>query len=466
MSSFRFLIGGELVDGDRQMDVINPATETAFTTAPHATLANFDAAVAAAKAAFPAWAATSLAERRKVLLDIAGIAMANADELGQLLVQEQGKPFPIAKGEVMALAGFCKFFAGVEIAPKILDDSDTRRVELHRRPLGVVAAIVPWNFPLALLGSKLPAALIAGNTVVVKPAGTTPVATLRLGELIKDVVPPGVVNIVTDANDLGHALSAHPDVRKVSFTGSTRTGARVMAAAADTLKRLTLELGGNDVGIVLDDVDPAAIAPAIFRSAFLNSGQVCFALKRLYVHESIYDAMVDELAKLADAAIVGDGMEPGVSIGPIQNKAQFDRVLELLEDARSHGTVVTGGKTLDRPGYFLTPAIVRDITDGARLVDEEQFGPLLPVIKYSDIDDVIRRANASQFGLGGSVWSSSADRAAAIGARLECGSVWINKHGDLGGGIPFGGAKSSGLGDEEGLGFEEMTQIQVINIQK
>lgn len=466
MSEFRFLIGGKLVDGDRDMDVINPATETVFTTTARATAADIDAAVAAAKAAFPSWAATPLAERQQVLLKIAEIVAANVEELARLLTQEQGKPFPAAKGEVMALAGFFRNYATVDVPVKVLEDSDTRRVELHRRPLGVVAAIIPWNFPLALLGSKVPAALLAGNTVVAKPAGTTPVATLRLGELVKDVVPAGVLNILADANDLGAELTGHPDVRKISFTGSTVTGKRVMATAADSLKRLTLELGGNDAAIVLDDADPAVVAPDIFRMAFFNSGQICFALKRVYVHESIYDAMVEELAKLADAAVVGDGFEQGVGFGPVQNKAQFERVKDLLEDARLHGKVAAGGETLDRPGYFLRPAIVRDITDGARLVDEEQFGPILPVIKYSDIDDAIRRTNASPYGLGGSVWSASPERGAEVAARLESGTVWVNKHGDVGSGFPFAGAKSSGLGDEEGGGVEEMTQIQVINIRK
>lgn len=466
MSKFRFLIGGELVDGSREMDVINPADETVFTTAPRATAADIDAAVAAAKAAFPSWAATPLAQRQQVLLKIAEVAAANADELARLLVLEQGKPLPMAKGEVMALAGFFRNFAAVDVPVKVLEDSETRRVELHRRPLGVVATIVPWNFPLALLGAKVPAALVAGNTVVVKPAGTTPVATLRLGELVRDVVPAGVLNVLADANDLGAELTGHPDVRKISFTGSTATGKRVMATAADSLKRITLELGGNDAGIVLDDADPASVAPDIFRFAFVNSGQVCFALKRLYVHESIYDALVDELVKLADAAVVGDGMEPGVGMGPVQNKAQFERVKDLLEDARLHGQIVAGGEPLDRPGYFLRPTIVRDITDGARLVDEEQFAPILPVVKYSDVEDAIRRTNASDFGLGGSVWSSDPERGAQVAARLESGSVWVNKHGDLGAGIPFAGAKSSGLGDEEGVGIEEMTQLQIINVRK
>lgn len=467
MSSFKFLINGELVDGAQQMNVINPATEQVCAKAPRASVEQVNAAVAAAKAAFPAWAATHIDERRKVLLKIADIAMANADELGRLLTQEQGKPFPAAKGEVMGLTAYFKYVATLDLPVRLIEDSETRHVELHRRPLGVVAAIIPWNFPLALLGSKVSSILLAGNTVVAKPAGTTPLATLRFGELIQHVAPPGVINIIADANDLGHVLTAHPDVRKVSFTGSTNTGKRVMASAADSLKRVTLELGGNDAGIVLDDAIPAEAAAGIFRSAFSNSGQVCVALKRLYVQESIYEAVVAELAKLANQAVVGDGSEQGVQFGPVQNKAQFERVKDLLEDARKHGKVAAGGDILDRPGYFMRPTIVRDIADGTRLVDEEQFGPLLPVIKYKEVDEAVRRANASSYGLGGSVWSSNTQRAVEVGQRLECGSLWINKHGDLAANIPFGGAKSSGMGVEWGAeGLAELTQVQVVNVLK
>jgi len=330
----------------------------------------------------------------------------------------------------------------------------------------VIGAIVPWNFPLVLIGLKLPAALLAGNTVVLKPAPTTPLATLRLAELLKDVLPAGVLNVITDANDLGAALTAHPDVRKISFTGSSATGKKVMAGAAETLKRITLELGGNDAGIVLDDVNPKTAAQGIFDGAFQNSGQVCIAMKRLYVHESIYDEMCDELAAIAKASVVGDGLEQGTQIGPLQNKMQFEKVKEILEDARKHGTILAGGEAPTK-GYFIRPTIVRDITDGSRLVDEEQFGPVLPVIKYSDPEDALARANASPYGLGGSVWSSNIDRALDFAERMDAGTVWVNKHIDLAPHIPFGGAKQSGIGVEMGEeGLAEFTQLQVINIAR
>ncbi|MBN9570243.1 MAG: aldehyde dehydrogenase family protein, partial [Alphaproteobacteria bacterium] len=350
---------------------------------------------------------------------------------------------------------------------KVLDDSKDRRVEMHRKPLGVIGAIVPWNFPMILMAFKVPPALLAGNTIVVKPAPTTPLSTLRFGELVKDLLPPGVLNVITDANDLGGALTAHPDVRKISFTGSTATGRKVMAGAAETLKRITLELGGNDAGIVLPDVNPKETAPKLFQGAFQNNGQVCIAMKRLYVHESIYDAMCDELAALAEQAVVGDGLEQGTQLGPLQNRMQFEKVKEILADAKKHGTIIAGGEVPDRPGYFIKPTIVRDITDGTRLVDEEQFGPVLPVIKYSDPEDAVARANASPYGLGGSIWSTDLDKAYALANQMNSGTVWVNKHADLAPNIPFGGAGQSGLGSELGEeGLAEFTQVQVINVAR
>jgi acyl-CoA reductase-like NAD-dependent aldehyde dehydrogenase len=457
------LIGGKLVDGDATMDVINPANEEVLATCPRGSKAQLDKAVAAAKAAFPAWAAKPIAERKAVLNAVADVIEKNAAQLGRLLTQEQGKPLADAIGEAYGLAAFCRYFTSLDLPEKILEDSGTRKVEMRRKPLGVIGCIVPWNFPLILIGLKMPAALLAGNTIVLKPAPTTPLATLRLGELIADIVPAGVINIITDQNDLGGELTKHPDVRKISFTGSTATGKKVMEGAAATLKRITLELGGNDAAIVLDDVDPKTAAPKIFDGAFQNSGQVCIAMKRLYVHESIYDEMCDALAAVAKAAVVGDGLQQGTKIGPLQNKMQFEKVKEILDDARKHGTVIAGGEVLDK-GYFIRPTIVRDITDGTRLVDEEQFGPVLPVIKYSDPEDALARANASPYGLGASVWSSNMARAHALAQRLDAGTVWINKHIDLAPHIPFGGAKQSGLGTEMAEeGLNEFTQIQVIN---
>jgi len=467
MGPFKLLIGGRLVDGDSQMEVLNPATEERLALCARASKAQLDEAVAAAKAAFPAWSAKSIEERRAAIAAMADVIQANAAELGRILTQEQGKPLQDAIGEAYGAAAFFRYFSTLDLPTKVIEDSPQKKVEVRRRPLGVVGAIVPWNFPLILMAFKVPAALLAGNTIVLKPAATTPLATLKIAELVKDLLPPGVLNVIADANDLGGELTKHPDVRKISFTGSTETGRKVMAGAADALKRITLELGGNDAGIVLGDVDPVETAPKIFGAAFQNSGQVCIAMKRVYVHESIYDAMCDELAKLAEAAVVGDGLEQGVQFGPLQNKAQYDKVLGYIEEGRKDGRIIAGGAPSEGKGYFIRPTIVRDIADGSRLVDEEQFGPVLPLIKFKDADDALARANASEYGLGGSIWSKDLNKAYELAGRMDSGTVWINKHADLAPNLPFAGAKMSGLGTELGEeGLFEFTQAHVINMAR
>jgi acyl-CoA reductase-like NAD-dependent aldehyde dehydrogenase len=467
MSDYNLLINGKLVPGDLTMSVINPATEEVLAQCSRASKPQLRKAVAAARKAFPKWAATPIEKRRKLIVQMAEVIEANVTELARLLTCEQGKPLADATAEVLGMAGFFRYLGSLDLPMKVIEDSDGRRVEAYRRPLGVVGAIIPWNYPLLILGFKLPPALLAGNTLIVKPAPTTPLSTLRFAELVKDILPKGVLNVITDANDLGDALTKHPDVRKISFTGSTATGHKVMASAAKTLKRITLELGGNDAGIVLDDVDPKKVAPGIFEGAFQNSGQVCLAIKRLYVHESVYDEICNELVTIANNTVVDDGLKQGTKLGPLQNKMQYEKVKGFLDDARKNGNIVAGGEVMDRPGYFVQPTIVRDIKEGSRLVDEEQFGPVLPVIKYSNNDDVIRRANATHYGLGASVWSSDLDRAHAVASRIEAGTVWINKHLDMAPHIPFGGAKHSGIGTEfaeEGLA--EFTQLQIINVAR
>jgi acyl-CoA reductase-like NAD-dependent aldehyde dehydrogenase len=392
MSEYRLLIDGKPVAGDGAIDVINPATEEVIAQCPTASATQLEQAVAAARRAFPAWSATPLEERQRLLQELVNRIVASADEMAELLVAEQGKPLAQARGEVTFAQIFCGYFADQALEPRLLSEEGVARVELHHKPLGVVAAITPWNFPYVQAVYKLAPALLTGNTIVIKPSPNTPLTTLKLGELVADLFPAGVVNIITDNNDLGALLTSHPGIDKVSFTGSTATGRKIMAAAAPTLKRMTLELGGNDAGIVLDDADPAAIAPALFEAAFGNSGQVCAALKRLYVHESLYDAVCEEVAALAEAAVVGDGMAPDTQFGPIQNRGQFDKVCSYLEDARRSGRIVAGGAVPDSPGYFVPLTVVRDIDDSARVVSEERFGPILPILSYTNIDEVVELA--------------------------------------------------------------------------
>lgn len=467
MQEFKLLINGQLLAGDANMSVINPATGAPLADCPRASAAQADQAIAAAKAAFPSWSSTPIADRRARILRLADAMQVRKEELARLLTQEQGKPIKEAGGEISASIAFLRHFADIDLAPRLVEDSATRRIEQRHKPLGVVALIVPWNFPVLMVCGKLGPALITGNTVLIKPAPTTPLCTLVLGELCAEIFPAGVVNVIADQNDLGAHITAHPDVRKVSFTGSSATGRKVMASAADSIKRITLELGGNDAAIVLDDVDPEKTAPALFNRAFNNNGQVCLAIKRLYVHESIYDRMVNALATQADAAVVGDGLDPATRFGPVQNRTQFDKVRGLIEDARKTGTIVAGGEVAGSGGYFIRPTIVRDVKDGDRIVEEEQFGPVLPVLKYSDPADAVRRANASPYGLGGSVWGKDLQRAEGLATQLDAGTVWVNTHQETAPHIPFGGAKQSGLGVEYGEeGVAEFTQLQIVSVAK
>jgi len=460
----RMLIGGTLVDGDGTLDVVNPATGEPFISVGRASEAQAEQAIAAARAAFPAWAALPHADRQNHLISMADAIAANAERLAVALTREQGKPFAEARGEVAWAEGYVRHYATLELPGRTIRDDKEGLTVVRRLPLGVVVGIVAWNFPLLLACWKIAPAVLAGNSIVLKPAPTTPVTTLLLGALCKDIFPAGVVNILVDNNDLGPLLSAHPDVAKVSFTGSSATGRRIMAGAADTLKRLTLELGGNDPAIVLEDVDVPVVARQIFGAAFLNCGQVCLAIKRVYVHASVHDSLCEELARLAREAIVDDGFTQGTTIGPIQNLIQYEKVLAFIKRARIDGTVIAGGEVLDRAGYFVTPAIVRDVSDGSQIVDEEQFGPILPVVRFEDVDEVVGRVNGSPNGLGGSVWSSDTDRAIAIAERIETGTIWVNQHLAIGPHIPMAGFRQSGLGVEQSVeGLEEFTQLQVLN---
>ncbi|WP_428036647.1 aldehyde dehydrogenase family protein [Amphritea sp.] len=449
-------------------DVLNPATEAVVALCPQATVEQLDAAVSAAQTCYESWQHSSDAERKKLLHDIADRIEANAAELAQIIVEEQGKPLFLAQMEVGGAVAWTRATAELEMPVDILEDSDTKRVEVHRKPLGVVGSITPWNWPLMIAVWHIMPAIRSGNTVVSKPSGLTPLNTIRLVEIINEVAPPGLVNVVTGETGIGSGMTKHPGIRKIVFTGSTPTGQTIMRSAADNLKRLTLELGGNDAGIVLPDADPATVAEGIFQTAFLNMGQTCAALKRLYVHDSIYEELCEKLADVAAKQVLGNGLDEGVTFGPVQNRAQLNLVNELVEDARANGArIICGGSLVDGAGYFYPPTLVADVTDGCRLVDEEQFGPVLPIIRYTDVEDAIKRANAADVGLGGSVWSSDIAKATQIAGRLECGTAWINGHAELLPYAPFGGCKMSGFGVEFGQeGLMEYTSAQVLNINK
>ena len=468
MSDATLLIDGQAVPTEATFGVVNPATEEVFAQAPDASRENLDAAVAAARAAFPGWRAKSLDERRAVLLAMADAVEADLPTLSELLTREQGKALSHAQFEVGGTAMWMRALATIDLPVEVLSEDDATRVELHRRPLGVVGAITPWNYPLLLSMWKVAPALLTGNTMVLKPSPYTPLAVMRFGEIVREIVPAGVLNVVCGGDDLGRWITEHPDVDKISFTGSGPTGKKIMASAAGNLKRITLELGGNDAAIVRADADPEEIAGPIFDMAFQNSGQVCGAIKRLYVHDDVYDAMCDALVARAREKTVGDGLAEGTDYGPVQNAAQYDIVCDLAKSAATDGgRFLVGGEPEPGKGYFFPLTIVADLTDGHRLVDEEPFGPILPVIRWSDDDDVIRRANDTRFGLGGSVWSADTDKATEMAARLETGSAWVNQHFNLSPFLPFGGVKESGMGVENGpWGLAEFTSTQVLNVKK
>ncbi|MBT53844.1 MAG: aldehyde dehydrogenase [Mameliella sp.] len=461
------LINGELVTAENWVDVINPATEVVFARVPHCTATQLGEAVDAATLAQKAWEKTSMEARRAKVEALAAAISEREAEFARLITQEQGKPLPEAIGEVQWVVGYLSHTATLTLPDRTIQDDGDFLIETRHKPLGVVGGIIAWNFPLLLCGWKIGPALMAGNAIVLKPAPTTPIAALKLAELCADIFPAGLVNIITDANDLGPVMTRHPDISKICFTGSSETGKLIMSSAADSMKRLTLEMGGNDPAIVLPDVDVKQAAERIYGGAFLNAGQVCLAVKRAYVHIDIYDAFCDELKGLADQAVVGDGLQQGTTIGPIQNKAQLDKIRGFLEAAKSEGTIIAGGEVPEGTGYFVPPTIVRDVKDGDRIVDEEQFGPILPVISFEDVEDVIARINMSEYGLGGSVHTSDVAKGMEIAGQIESGSVWVNQHLNIGPHIPMAGFKGSGLGVEQSVeGLTEYTQMQVLNVAR
>ena len=468
MTHYALLIDGQLQTAEHLDEVLDPATEQVVGYAARASEAQVDAAVEAAQRAFAAWAADPQARRHALAL-AAAILRENSQQIAELISLEQGRPLRFTVGEVAGAAATLDHYASFETPPaEVLRDDEQRLVRIERRPLGVVAAITPWNVPIILLVLKLAPALHAGNTLVAKPSEHTPLSTLLLGHLLKDVFPAGVLNIVAGDGAIGERLSRHPQVRHITFTGSVATGKNLYAGAADDLKRLTLELGGNDAALVLADADIPAIAESLFWGAFWNSGQVCFAIKRLYVHQSLFEPLVAALVARAEKTRLGSGLDPDTELGPLTNRQQLERVKALVADARAHGAVVhTGGKQPDGPGYFFAPTIVSGIGTGVALVDEEQFGPVLPVIAFDDVEDAIRQANASPFGLGASVWTRDVARGEAIARRLDAGLAWVNQHLDVHPGAPKGGYKWSGLGYEGGLrGYDAFSDLQVINIAR
>ncbi|MEE9434430.1 MAG: aldehyde dehydrogenase family protein [Sphingorhabdus sp.] len=469
VTQYKNLINGEMVGTDDVLDVINPANEEIIGQVPSCGQAELDTAVAAARAAFPAWSKTPIEERRAAVQKISAVIKENTDELMRLLTSEQGKPHAQAKGEIIGASLMVGAQSTLDLDDEINEDSDVRFSRTRRVPVGVVAGIVPWNFPVMMAVQKIAPAMLSGCTIVLKPSPFTPLTTLRLAELIKDVAPAGVVNIITGEDSLGPLMTAHPDIDKITFTGSTATGKKIMEGASKDLKRITLELGGNDASIVLPDANVEKVAEQLFWSSFTNAGQICVAAKRIYIHEDIYDDLSAAIAEYAKQVKVGDGSEQGTAVGPIQNKKQYERVIELVQDAKDNGYkfLVGGDHDPDVPGYYMPITILDNPPEDARIVAEEQFGPVMPLMKFSTTDEVIKRANASDYGLAGAVWTADPGKGVEIAEQLETGTVWVNEFLHFSPFAPFGGHKQSGFGAEYGKeGLLEFTYPQVITVKK
>ncbi|EFE72818.1 aldehyde dehydrogenase family protein [Streptomyces filamentosus] len=431
--------------GER-LTVLDPATGEAFDEAPDQRAQDLDAVVHRAHEAWRSWR-TDPAARAAALLSSADAVEAAGDRLAPLLTREQGKPLAESYAEIARTAARLRWFAASAPETRTIADGRAVHSEIRWRSLGPVAAVVPWNFPLQLASAKFAPALAAGNTVVLKPSPFTPLATRLLGSLLSAALPEGVLTVITGREPLGALLASHPGIRHVTFTGSVPTGRSVAAGAASGLARVTLELGGNDAAILLDDVDVERIADRLFWSAFRNCGQVCMAVKRVYAPARLHDRVVEALAARAKAVVVGAGLDPGTELGPLNNAAQLARVERYTARALADGAgAAAGGHRLDRPGYFHAPTVLTDVPPDSPVVTEEQFGPVLPVLPYGTVDEAVDAANATRFGLGGSVWGTDLDRAEAVAGRLECGTAWINHHAELSLAQPFAGVKESGVG--------------------
>lgn len=468
MQPVTMIIGGQKITTEEVFEVVDPAIGRPFAKCPMASEQLVEQAVAAARSAFPTWSTVPIEERAELLDRVADAMEARKQEIARLLSREQGKPaHSAALGEVGGAVNWIRATAKLRPLVEVLKDDENGRVEIRRKPLGVVASITPWNFPILIAIWHIIPAILAGNTVVLKPSSGTPLSTLLMVEIANEHLPAGVLNSVSGPGALGGHLSGHAGINKIVFTGSTPTGRDIMKRGSSNLKRLTLELGGNDAAIVLADADIEATAKKVFLKSFGNSGQVCAAIKRLYVHDSICDELSGRLAQMASDAVVGPGDDPETQFGPVQNAKQLAYLTELAEDVLARGgRFLAGGlPEVNQEGYYFPLSVVIDVADGMPIVDDEQFGPILPIIRYHDVADAVRLANANELGLGGSIWSSDLKEASRLAAMLECGSAWVNDHSTISPDVPFGGAKQSGIGSEFGLhGLYEYMQMQTLRL--
>ncbi len=469
------LINGQLVSGSSSFGVLNPATGKQFAVAPIASATQVAEAITAGREGFKVWSKLEPSERSERLLNAASIMEANRTDLEYLLSKEQGKPLLAAKSETNTAISILRQAADVELPVKHIKETVSHILQVVRKPVGVVVGITPWNFPLSLGCGKIARALGHGNSIILKPSPFTPLTSLYLGELLRDAFPPGVINILSGDAAVGQQLIESPLINMVSFTGSGPTGKKIMASCAQNVTRVLLEMGGNDPAIVFPDADIVHAAKGIYQMTMANSGQICCAIKRVYVHESIFDEFVSTVTELAKLQVpkIGDGFANGTTMGPLNNKMQLERVKELVDDAVRQGAVVhAGGKYpshTNPDGFFYEPTILSNVSEGIRIVDEEQFGPVMPIMKYTTSEEAIDRANNSVFALGASVWGRNAKSVNAIAEQLQCGIVWTNEHAVLREGGSFGGMKQSGFrheGDFAEADLESYTEMQTQKLFK
>ncbi|KAF8691019.1 aldehyde dehydrogenase family, partial [Rhizoctonia solani] len=470
MSDYTHIINGKAVTSSMSMSVVNPANMQKIAEVPVADKELLDEAVAAARAAFPSWSTKSQEDRAAALLKMASVIEENMQEYKHILTSEQGKTLANAEFELGVCMAALRDTAELRLSDNVLFEDDEAKVIECRVPIGVCAGIIPWNFPLILAMLKLAPAILAGNTFILKPSPFTPLTSLRMIKDMQAFLPPGVVSILSGDDSLGPLITDHPDIDKISFTGSTETGKKVMAGASVGLKRLTLELGGKDPAIILPDVDPSKIAPEIFWAAFINNGQTCFAAKRIYIHEEIYDQFRDEFVKYAKTVKTGNGADPGTQLGPVQNTLQYKRVISFIEDSHANNyTFALGGVVPTDPidGLFIPVSIVDNPPEDSKIVREEPFGPIVPLLKWSNEEEVIRRANDTEYGLSASVWGKDTAAVERIARRIQAGTVCMNEFNPVDRYSAFGGHKKSGLGVENGIhGLWSFTSIQSLTLKK
>ncbi|KAG9120825.1 hypothetical protein FRC07_003529 [Ceratobasidium sp. 392] len=470
MAEYTHTINGKPATSTQKLDVINPGTQQKIAEVPVATKEQLDAAVAAARAAFPTWSATTPDERAATLNKIADVIGKNAEEYQKLITLEQGKPLSGSKFETDIAINWLHGTSELRLPNTVLVDNEQQKTVERYVPIGVCAGIVPWNVPFALCVIKIAGALMTGNTLIIKPSPFTPLTTLRFFKDIQHLVPPGVLSVLSGDDSLGPLITSHPGIDKISFTGSSFTGQKVMASSSAGLKRVTLELGGNDPLILLPDVDPKAVAPQIFWGAFLVSGQACIAAKRIYVHEKIYDEFRDAFVEYSKTVKVGNGLEPDTQLGPIQNLPQYKKVLSYFDDAHANGyKFVLGGDVNPNPnnGLYVPISIVDNPPEDSKLVREEPFGPIVPLLKWSDEKDVIKRANDTNLGLAASVWGKDLETVERIALQIQAGTVSMNQFIPFGAATSFGGHKQSGLGVEGGVtGLKAYSNVQLVTLKK